>query len=318
MTRKTNPDAHVCGPGEPVLVFGCGLIGGSVAAGLSGSGIEVWGTDRRDLAPLVERGWLARQVPAERVAEAAVVVLALPPSGVVGALARLPFRRGQVVTDTASVKAPVARAAARLPAGVAFVGGHPMAGGTGSGWEAARPDLFRGAAWALLPVQATARSPGPEPVEPEDARARIEALVRRLGAEPVTVEPERHDRIVALTSHLPQLLAVALAAEIGALDGAPAGSGGSEDGPAAEGPSPEPSGGSGRPGEDVTALLGPGGRGLLRLAGSPYELWRDIFALNRDEVARALSAVAARAGLPPDALEEEFTRAREIARRLGL
>ncbi|MFP3941854.1 MAG: prephenate dehydrogenase [Thermoanaerobaculia bacterium] len=310
---------------EPVLVLGCGLIGGSIAAGLSGSGMEVWGADRRDLAPLVERRWLARQVPAERVAEAAVVVLALPPSGVLGALARLPFQPGQVVTDTASVKAPVARAAARLPPGVAFVGGHPMAGGTGSGWEAARPDLFRGAAWALSPVD----GPPPAPVpggregrgggpDPEAARTQVEALVRRLGAEPVTVEPERHDRIVALTSHLPQLLAVALAAELDALDGAPAGSGSSEGSSAAEGPSPESSGGSGRPGADVAALLGPGGRGLLRLAESPYELWRDIVALNRDEIARALSAVAARAGLPPDALEEEFTRARETARRLGL
>lgn len=307
-------------PGGPVLVLGCGLIGGSVAAGLSEAGMEVWGADRRDLGPLVERGWLARQVPVERVGEAAVVLLALPPSGVLGALARLPFRPGQVVTDTASVKAPVARAAARLPAGVAFVGGHPMAGDTGSGWEAARSDLFRGAAWALLPVRRHAPAPGPgrgraaEPAAntPERARARVEALVRRLGAEPFTVEPERHDRIVALTSHLPQLLAVALAAELGALDRRE----GDDPGPAAG-----DSGAGARPGSPdpaVAALLGPGGRGLLRLAESPYELWRDIFALNRDEVARALSTVAARAGLPPDALEDEFTRARETARRLGL
>lgn len=278
---------------EPVLVLGCGLIGGSVAAGLSESGVEVWGADRRDLAPLVDRGWLARQVPVERIGEAALVVLAVPPSGVLGGLARLPFRPGQVVTDTASVKAPVVRAAERLPAGVAFVGGHPMTGGTGSGWEAARPDLFRGAAWALSPVESRIEAPpGRTPGAPEDARGRVEALVRRLGAEPVAVEAERHDRIVALTSHLPHLLAVALASEIGALDGADDGA--------------------------VAALLGPGGRGLLRLAESPYELWCDILALNRDEVARALASVAARAGLPPDALEEEFTRARETARELGL
>lgn len=282
---------------EPVLVLGCGLIGGSVAAGLSESGVEVWGADRRDLAPLVERGWLSRQVPVERIGEAALVVLAVPPSAVLGALARLPFRPGHVVTDTASVKAPVVRAAARLAAGVAFVGGHPMTGGTGSGWEAARPDLFRGAAWALSPVEFSVESRVEAPRDrtrgtPEDARGRVEALVRRLGAEPVAVEPERHDRIVALTSHLPQLLAVALASEIGALDGA-------ED-------------------DAWAALLGPGGQGLLRLAESPYELWRDILALNRDEVARALAAVAARAGLPPDALEEEFTRARETARELGV
>ncbi len=265
---------------SPVLVVGCGLVGGSIAAGLSRAGLTVEGADRRDLSPLVERGWLARQVPADATAEAEVVVLALPPSGVVGALERLPWRAGQTVTDTASVKAPVARAAARLPAGVAFVGGHPMAGGTGSGFEAARPDLFRGARWVLLPGA------------PEAARRRVEELLRLLGAEPVAVEAELHDRLVARTSHLPQLLSTALAAELGELLDEP------EDRIAAE------------------ALLGPGGRGFLRLAASPYPLWRDILALNGENVEAALRSVAARAGLPPDALEEEFDRARTLLARL--
>lgn len=258
--------------------MGCGLVGGSVAAGLSAAGLTVHGADRRDLSFLVERGWLARQVPADAVAgtEAEVVVLALPPSGVVGALERLPFRAGQTVTDTASVKAPVARAAARLPEGVAFVGGHPMAGGTGSGFEAARPDLFRGAAWVLLPGA------------PAAARRRVEELVRILGAEPVEVEADRHDRIVARTSHLPQLLVTSLAAELAELLDDPADR------------------------AAVEALLGPGGRGFLRLAASPYPLWRDIFALNGENVESALRAVAARAGLPPDALEAEFERARAL------
>lgn len=255
-------------------------MGGSIAAGLSEAGLTVHGADRRDLSPLVGRGWLARQVPADAVGEAGVVVLALPPSGVVGALERLPFRAGQVVTDTASVKAPVARAARHLPQGAAFIGGHPLAGGTGSGFEAARPDLFRGASWALLPGAAA-------------ARRRVEDLVRLLGAEPVEVEAARHDRIVARTSHLPQLLSTALASELAGLLDDP------EDRAA------------------LVALLGPGGRDFLRLAASPYPLWRDILASNGANVERALQSVAARAGLPPDALEDEFERARSLLARLN-
>lgn len=263
----------------PILVFGCGLIGASAAAGWSAAGYEVWGYDRRDLAPLVERGWIAHQVSVEALdsslPEAAVVLLALPVSGILAALRRLPFRAGQLVTDAGSVKAPVIEAAAALPAGVDFVGGHPMAGSEESGYEAARPDLFAGATWALVRsgVDEGARS-----------LARVAALVRALGAEPLVCDAAAHDRVVALTSHLPQLLATALAAELESRD--------------------EPL---------AAALLGPGGRAFLRLAGSSFDVWRDVLDHNAEEVERALAAVAARAGQPVAALAEEFALARRFA-----
>lgn len=255
-------------------VFGCGLVGASLAGALSAAGHRVLGADRRDLSPLIERGWLERQVSPDDLGEAEVVVLALPPSGVIGALRRLPFRPGQLVTDVASVKAPVEEAASGLAAGVAFVGGHPMAGGTGSGFEAARADLFDGAVWVLSAAGDAA------------GRRRLEEIVRQIGAEPLVIEARRHDRLVALTSHLPQLLSTALAAELAAVD--------------------DPL---------VERLLGPGGRSFLRLARSPYTLWRDILSLNRQEVERALAAVAARAGQPPEALAEEFEAARALMDR---
>jgi len=260
----------------PLGILGCGLIGASVAAALSAEGFTVWGADRRDLTPLVERGWLARQVAADELVEVPRVVLALPPAGIRGALSRLPFRPGQSLTDTGSVKGVIEEAAARLPAGVRFVGGHPMAGGTEGGFEAARPDLFRGATWMLSASAA------------EADREPWARLVRRLGAEPLVCEPDRHDRLVALTSHLPQLLSTALAAELEGLD--------------------DPL---------VPRLLGPGGRDFLRLARSPWELWGEIFTANRDEVARALTAVAARAGQPPETLEDEFDAARRLMSSLG-
>lgn len=274
----SGPERSARRPGGPVAVFGCGLIGASVAAGLSRAGETVWGCDRRDLAPLVERGWIVRQVPPERLADAEVVVLALPPSQVAGALRRFPFRAGQLVTDTASVKGSILEAADDLAPGVSFVGGHPMAGGTGNGFEAARPDLFDGAVWVLCPRR------GGEP----DALARAEALVDRLGAEPVRCEAAHHDRLVALTSHVPQLLSTALAAELAAT-GDPL----------------------------ANRLLGPGGRGFLRLAGSPYELWREILAANREAVAAALAAVSGRAAQPVEAMEDDFRAGRRLIEELG-
>jgi prephenate dehydrogenase len=275
--------------GAPILVVGCGLIGASASAGWSAAGHAVWGYDRRDLRPLVERGWLARQVPAaaldEMLGEAAVVLLALPVAGILAALRRLPFRPGQLVTDAGSVKAVVMSAAGALAADVDFVGGHPMAGSEESGYEAARPDLFAGATWALVSsAAASAVEGGGE--HHGSARERVAALVRALGAEPLACDAAAHDRVVALTSHLPQLLATAVAAEL-EIGGEPL----------------------------APALLGPGGRAFLRLAGSSFDVWRDVFEHNREEVERALAAVAVRAGQPVQALAEEFALARRFAAR---
>ena len=178
------------------------------------------------------------------------------------------------MTDVGGVKTSVMAAAAALPAGVRFVGGHPMAGAERGGFEAARADLFAGAPWALV-------GGGP-------ARAAVAALVRQLGARPVACGAEEHDRAVAFTSHLPQLLATALAAELEARG----------DALAAE-------------------LVGPAGRDLLRLAASPWAVWSDVLEHNREEVERALDAVRGRAGQPADALAEEFAAAGRFARRLG-
>jgi len=148
-----------------------------------------------------------------------------------------------------------------------------MAGSEESGHEAARPDLFAGATWAL--------------VGDDEPAARVASLVAELGAVPLRCDAADHDRVVAITSHLPQLLATALAAELESRD--------------------EPL---------VAALLGPGGRAFLRLAGSSFAIWRDVLDANRDEVDRALAAVQARAAQPAAALEEEFVLARRFAARL--
>ena len=267
-------------PGSgPILVLGCGLVGASAAAGWTAAGHEVWGHDRRDLAPLVERRWITRQVRVESLQEAGVVLLALPVGGILAALRRLPFRTGQLVTDAGSVKGAVMAAAAALPRGVGFAGGHPMAGEARGGFEAARPDLFRGAAWAIV-----ARPAADGAVRDVEA---VASLARELGATPVPCAADEHDRVVALTSHLPQLLATAVAAEL-----------------------------EGRGERLAAALVGPGGRAFLRLAGSSFAVWRDILEHTRPEVERALEAVRGRAAQPPQALEDDFAAARRFAGRL--
>jgi len=272
---------------QPVAILGCGLVGASLAADWSAAGVEVWGSDRHDLGRLVERGWLARQVTIEELAgAAAVVVLALPVPAIVGALRRLPFSPGQLVTDTGGVKRSVLAAADRLPPSVGFVGGHPMAGGTGSGPSDAAPGRFRGAAWALVPRPSAGR---PTPGADAAAEAAAAALAHLAGAEAIRCAAADHDRIVALTSHLPQLLATALAAEL-----------------------------AGEPGELAARLVGPGGRGLLRLAASPHGPWQGILEGNRDEILRALAAVTGRAEQPPAALAEDFAAAARYWRRLEI
>ena len=108
-------------------------------------------------------------------------------------------RAGQrcgVVTDVAGVKAGIVSSVGHPR----FVGGHPMAGSEQEGVDGADPDLFLGATWVLTPGQLTSG----------EAYSEVQALVRLLGANPVAIDPRRHDELVALVSHTPHLTAAAL------------------------------------------------------------------------------------------------------------
>jgi prephenate dehydrogenase len=234
-----------------VAIVGLGLIGGSLARALTRAGYHVVGIDRARVRRRAARAGAVAQTAGsvEAAARMDVVVLAAPPEANLRLLRRLArvARPGLVVTDVGSVKRPIAEEAARLGL-ESFVGGHPMAGNEGTGFPASRPDLFRGRPWVISPSR-----------DPRAAR-RVRALVRAAGARPVEVEPAAHDRAVAFLSHLPQVVARALAA-------------------AARG--------------DVQAgrrlsLAGPGFQDMTRLARSPRRLWREILAQNEAEVARAL------------------------------
>jgi prephenate dehydrogenase len=161
-----------------------------------------------------------------------------------------------------------------------------MAGKEISGIAAADAELFRGSKYALI-RKSSVESSG----EPRDARVtKFLALIAKLGAEPVWLDAEAHDRAAAIVSHLPQLLAVALAGVV-------------------------------RDQTDETGLpvtlAGRGLRDALPLAGSPYSVWRDIILTNSDNLDRALGQLIQsldelRGDLRTRALEEEFAAAGEL------
>jgi len=191
----------------------------------------------------------------EALRDAQIVVLATPVQAIrellpqVGAM--LPS--GAVVTDVASTKTEVARWAAALPSGIAYVGGHPMAGKEQAGAAAADPELFRGAIYCLTTGRST----------PQLALDAVEAMVRTVGAKPYYIDPEEHDAYVAGISHLPMLLSAGLVA---ITSGSPAW-------------------------KEMAPLAATGFRDVSRLASGDPEMQRDIAITNSAGLARWIDAM---------------------------
>lgn len=177
-------------------VLGTGLIGGSVGAALRELGHRVtgWDPNPANLATARDLGLIdiAAADTTAAVADADLVVLAGPPSGVLEGIAAL-GNTDALVIDISGVKGPVVAAAGGLRR---FVGTHPMAGREHGGPEHAAPGLFRGATWVLATDGAA-----------EADLAEVEDLVRAMGARPLRMTAERHDGAVAAISHLPQMIA---------------------------------------------------------------------------------------------------------------
>jgi prephenate dehydrogenase len=262
---------------RPVIaVVGVGLIGGSFAlavrqAGYAGTIVGV--SSPAAVTAALACGVIDEALPLdEAAAHAEIVYLAQPIETILQTIDIIDayVRPGTLITDAGSTKrAIVERAAKKIKRG-RFVGGHPMAGKESRGVEAAEPGLFRGRPYVLT-------SPD----------AELENWVRNIGARLVHMDAAEHDRRVALVSHLPQLMATALAPLIG----------------------------------DQAAVAGPAAMDMTRLALSSYDIWRDILATNVAEIDAALERYIAqleslRASLPE--LESAFERASAAARRLRI
>jgi prephenate dehydrogenase len=187
-------------PAPPVAVVGLGQLGGSLAAALVEAGREVSGWD---VDPVAREAAQARGVRISQEVDG-VVVLAVPLPVLATALDGLTVHPEATVTDLGSVKVPVvAELGTRF--GVRYVGGHPMCGTERSGPDAVDPALFRGARWALCLERDTDLT--------RWLRAAEVALT--VGADVVPVTAAEHDDAVAAVSHVPHLLAAALAAAAG-------------------------------------------------------------------------------------------------------
>ncbi len=193
-----------------------------------------------------------------------------------------------LVTDACSTKRAVCAAASGSfrEGGAYFLGGHPMAGKEVSGIAAADANLFRGSKYALMRASAAENSV----TQRHPAVVKFVGVIKQFGAEEVWMDAEAHDRAAAVVSHLPQLLSVALAGVVRSQ--------------------------TDETGLPVT-LAGRGLRDALRLAGSPYSVWRDIILTNSDNLERVLDQMIQaleqiRGDLRTRALEDEFSAAGEL------
>jgi prephenate dehydrogenase len=179
-------------------VVGLGLIGGSAALALEARGYD---RDAGARARARERGIDVAESLAQAVRGSDVVLLAAPTSETPALLREAAAAAPEaLITDAASLKLPIAAAAAALPAAARFVGGHPMAGSRTPGLAGARADLFQNRPWLIVPTErSSVRS-----------IAAIQDLVRAMGARPAVMDAERHDALMTWVSHLPHAVASAL------------------------------------------------------------------------------------------------------------
>src|SRR2546421_606093 len=181
-----------------IAIIGTGLMGSSVALAARERGDHVSGWDPEDaaLAAAVARGAMdAAPTLDKAVADAELVVVATPIAQLPSTVATVLGANGDAtVTDVGSTKSTVVEAAAGSPR---FVGGHPICGSETRGAENASARLFEGATWFLTPGTHT----------DADRHRLLHGFVSEVGATPVAIDPVAHDRLVAMTSHVPHVLA---------------------------------------------------------------------------------------------------------------
>jgi len=283
-------------PVERLAVIGCGLIGSSILraarAGLPGihlaafdeSGAVAARAGELDLADVVARS------AAEAVADADLVILCVP-VGQIGAAARAiaPYLKpGAIVSDVGSVKASALSDMGEALPGVAIVPAHPVAGTERSGPDAGFAALFTNR-WCILT---------PPPYASTEAVARVAAFWTALGANVEQMEPGHHDLVLAVTSHVPHLIAYTIVSTASDLEGVT--------------------------NSEVIKYSAGGFRDFTRIAASNPTMWRDVFLSNRGAVLEILQRftedlVALQRAIrwgEGDKLFETFTRSREVRRAI--
>lgn len=282
---------------KKMVIAGVGLIGGSLALAARERGlvdaIAGYGRGEKNLKVALEKGMIDEYFlrPEETPAGTDFLLLGTPVGSIAPLTAEfLPsLEPGCVVSDVGSVKGEIVRDLEKLlPRGIPFVGAHPIAGGEQWGAGAGRADLFIGSRCILTPTAKT------DPA----ALEKVSTLWREVGAKVEVMDPEVHDKILGLVSHLPHVLVYAL---VNLMSRAKVDT------------------------TDVIEYCGGGFKDFTRIASSRPELWRDICLLNQAAVSRGLAdyikeleglkkMIDEGKGAP---LEHAFALANEARRRLS-
>lgn len=260
------------------VIVGTGLLGSSFGLAVKRAGVfeRVIGVSSPTVvAKAIEVGAVDDALLLEQALPLAdFVLLAQPVRRIIALLASIDkgLTPGTLVTDVGSTKGEICLAGARHLKRGRFVGGHPMAGREVRGPEGASANLFEGRPWVLT-----------------ERAEELVAIVTAIGGKPVFLDPEQHDRLVALSSHLPQLTSTCLASFL--------------------------------TGKDVSQVTGPGLLDMTRLAQSSYELWEDILLTNSANVEAGLDGLIAelvgmRDSLRSGSAEKVFARGAQVARAL--
>lgn len=273
---------------ETVSVLGVGLIGGSFALALRsiGFGGRILGVSSPStLARALGLGVIDEGCALEdAVPRSDLIYMAQPVMRIIRQLDRVRELTPEhaLVTDAGSTKLRIVdRARELFDSGSSFVGGHPMAGSEGRGVERADAKLFEGAVYALVPTGETLPD---SPVASE-----FREWLEEIGCAIRVIQADEHDRTVAWTSHLPQMVSTALAAAIGhRVNGA-----------------------------DGIELAGDGLRDMTRLAASPHAVWAEILETNRGPIDEALRCFleeveALRLSMYQGVTESHFGRANSV------
>jgi len=279
---------------DKVTILGVGLIGASFALGMKkykfcnhliGHGRKIENLQRAKDIGIIDS---FEPDPAKACSGSDLVLFATP----VGSFTeitekiRLSFKKGTLVTDVGSVKGRlVYDMEALMPEGTYFVGGHPIAGSSRSGIDTATAEIFRGAKCILTPTEKTN----------VNAVERLTHIWKTFGCMVELIDPDEHDRIYAMVSHLPHLLAYAIVNTVADVD------------------------------SSYLKFAGQGFMGTTRIALSSPELWRDICILNQDNLLKFIEIFKKNLGRLSQylrasdlkSLEGEFERARTLREGIG-
>lgn len=280
---------------DKVTILGVGLIGASLAMALRENRlcgpIHGYGRSEEHLNSAVERGIIdAYSMDPGKACEQADLIVLATPVGMFTTLlegVKTSVKKGAVVTDVGSVKGALAYDMEKLvPAGAFYAGSHPIAGSDKSGIADARPGLFKGALCVITPTEKSDK----------EVMQKISSLWSAIGGRIEFMDPYEHDRVYAVVSHLPHIIAYEIINTAAEIDGS------------------------------CFRFAGQGFRDTTRIASSSPELWRDICMYNRENLINDMDIFIKRLervrnsliNADADFLEKEFAAAKSLRNGLGL